>query len=842
MAEFKQGNLLITEDKGVVWTTEQSIIGNADGSMTFNATSFSGIIGMEQHGDEWHNVDYALNSKVDTASGTLQDEIDNLFIPTDFYSRAETDAISGSLHQEILDIDLSPYATTAELSTASGILNSKIDTTSGTLQSEVNGKAPTIHTHDDRYYTEGEVDTISGALNIAKENAFAKNTAFNKNYGTTADTVASGLHLHDDRYYTEAETDALIAQTIYTPSIVTLNTGTYVSGNVASVQTLSDSDVYRVREATGTPGYNIEFTISGVASFNRIWLRNYYEGSASHIVNVELYNTTTSGWDMHATYNGAMTTYQFIDVPILDDVTKHIAAGVVRLRLWHIQSGSTSHYENIDFVAVVKAGLGATGSDHGALTGLGDDDHPQYLDVTRGDARYYTETEVDTISGNLNTSIGTKAATSHAVNASTYGYGDATLAGHLRAGTGLTTTTGTIAASFGATASTICVGNDARLSDARTPVSHAHGNITNTGYIGSTATLPLITTTGGLVTVGSFSNAAGTFCVGNDARLSDARTPVSHNNTYHSATYIVAGDVNYTNMNASSSVGTGASQVAKGDHLHDDRYYTETELNAGQLNNLYYTETEVNTISGAIVAQIPIPKEEGVIDIVNGSDTVSGTFAATQANANYILNANIQNLIDADASSYTFTITAKTTAGFVVKLSTTVDSGNYKLNWRIGGLIVSGGDLVTASGVLQTAITNISSLTYSPANLGYSSTATTIATAGETLAFGNVCYLKSDGKYWKSCATASGSGMPVRAMALATISGNTTGTFMVGMGYVRNDSWTWTTASDIYTSTTSGTMTQTVPGTAGNVVQLLGYATASGTMMFNPDSTYIVRA
>lgn len=34
-------------------------------------------------------------------------------------------------------------------------------------------------------------------------------------------------------------------------------------------------------------------------------------------------------------------------------------------------------------------------TDHGALTGLADDDHPQYLTQTRADARYYTETETD---------------------------------------------------------------------------------------------------------------------------------------------------------------------------------------------------------------------------------------------------------------------------------------------------------------------------------------------------------------------------------------------------------------------------------------------------------------
>lgn len=35
-------------------------------------------------------------------------------------------------------------------------------------------------------------------------------------------------------------------------------------------------------------------------------------------------------------------------------------------------------------------------TDHGALTGLSDDDHPQYHNDERGDARYYTKTQVDT--------------------------------------------------------------------------------------------------------------------------------------------------------------------------------------------------------------------------------------------------------------------------------------------------------------------------------------------------------------------------------------------------------------------------------------------------------------
>ena len=64
-----------------------------------------------------------------------------------------------------------------------------------------------------------------------------------------------------------------------------------------------------------------------------------------------------------------------------------------------------------------------------------------------------------------------------------------------------------------------------------TPTSHTHGNITNDGKIGSNANKPLITTTGGTVTTGSFGTTANTFCEGNDSRLSDARTPTSHTHT-----------------------------------------------------------------------------------------------------------------------------------------------------------------------------------------------------------------------------------------------------------------------------------------------------------------------
>ena len=43
----------------------------------------------------------------------------------------------------------------------------------------------------------------------------------------------------------------------------------------------------------------------------------------------------------------------------------------------------------------IKADVIASAVDHGSLSGLSDDDHSQYHNDARGDARYYTETELD---------------------------------------------------------------------------------------------------------------------------------------------------------------------------------------------------------------------------------------------------------------------------------------------------------------------------------------------------------------------------------------------------------------------------------------------------------------
>jgi hypothetical protein len=110
-------------------------------------------------------------------------------------------------------------------------------------------------------------------------------------------------------------------------------------------------------------------------------------------------------------------------------------------------------------------------------------------------------------------------------------------------------------------------------------------------------------------------------------------------------------------------------------------------------------------------------------------------------------------------------------------------------------------------------------------------------TAGEAVAFGDVCYFKSDGKMWKADADAS-STMPVKAMAIESISADSSGKFLM-VGFARDDTWAWTVGGLIYADVTAGALTQTAPSGTGDQVQVVGWASHADRMFFNPDYTLV---
>jgi hypothetical protein len=110
-------------------------------------------------------------------------------------------------------------------------------------------------------------------------------------------------------------------------------------------------------------------------------------------------------------------------------------------------------------------------------------------------------------------------------------------------------------------------------------------------------------------------------------------------------------------------------------------------------------------------------------------------------------------------------------------------------------------------------------------------------TAGEALAFGNACYIHTDGTALKADASAIASSSAI-LMALESISSSSTGDFLL-IGIARNDAWNWTVGGLIYLSETAGALTQTAPTTTDSVTQVLGVATHADRMFWNPQLTQV---
>lgn len=94
-----------------------------------------------------------------------------------------------------------------------------------------------------------------------------------------------------------------------------------------------------------------------------------------------------------------------------DTVHTHALGDLTNVSLGGATAGQSLVFQGTQWAPATVSGGGGTETDHGALTGLGDDDHPQYLNNTRGDARYYTRSQADSsLAGKAN------AAHTHSAN------------------------------------------------------------------------------------------------------------------------------------------------------------------------------------------------------------------------------------------------------------------------------------------------------------------------------------------------------------------------------------------------------------------------------------------
>lgn len=115
------------------------------------------------------------------------------------------------------------------------------------------------------------------------------------------------------------------------------------------------------------------------------------------------------------------------------------------------------------------------------------------------------------------------------------------------------------------------------------------------------------------------------------------------------------------------------------------------------------------------------------------------------------------------------------------------------------------------------------------------------ATAGENVAKNDVCYLKSDGKWWKADADNETDAKAMLAMATGTINAEAAGDFLL-QGFMRDDgSFAYTAGAILYLSLTAGAPTSTIPPTLGDFIRVVGWAYSADVIYFNPTATYVER-
>ncbi len=151
--------------------------------------------------------------------------------------------------------------------------------------------------------------------------------------------------------------------------------------------------------------------------------------------------------------------------------------------------------------------------------------------------------------------------------------------------------------------------------------------------------------------------------------------------------------------------------------------------------------------------------------------------------------------------------------------------------------LVTGGGQLAAEGWTDNGTGNRffvpATIPIPPVSGMYFGSATT-ATANESLVFGDIVYMVSNGTMAKANSV-NDTAMPAMYLTLTpTVAASALGDFLI-QGTVTNSAWAWTTGGLLYTdNVTAGTMNQTAPSSSGNQVQILGHATSATSILWNP--------
>ena len=135
---------------------------------------------------------------------------------------------------------------------------------------------------------------------------------------------------------------------------------------------------------------------------------------------------------------------------------------------------------------------------------------------------------------------------------------------------------------------------------------------------------------------------------------------------------------------------------------------------------------------------------------------------------------------------------------------------------------------------------NIATPLLAGADHTYSGITAQMLAGGAISAFDLVCIHTTTGEVVEADASASATSRVI-GIAPAAISDTATGTVLLH-GFIRDDTWNWTTGGVLFLSETAGAMTHTAPTTDGAFVQAVGIALEPDVVFINPSLDVIEHA
>jgi len=178
-----------------------------------------------------------------------------LVTPQKLHELVDLGTVSGIVNADISAIAAIADTKLAQITTAGKVLpaavaGTAVVTTDPRLS---DARTPTSHTHDDRYYTEMEMNTLLAGKQASGSYAPATGIAPSAITGTAVITTDPRLsdartptsHTHDDRYYTETEMNTLLAgkqaSGSYAASSHNHDASNITSGTLANARTTAAS-------------------------------------------------------------------------------------------------------------------------------------------------------------------------------------------------------------------------------------------------------------------------------------------------------------------------------------------------------------------------------------------------------------------------------------------------------------------------------------------------------------------------------------------------------------------------------------------------------------------------